>query len=477
MMAAAGRAAPKSVMVHYMPWFVSQPFSGSWGYHWTMNYFNPNVTNPTNGEQEIASWYYPLIGPYDSADPEVLEYHVLLMKLGGIDGTIVDWYGMDNVYDYAINNQRTLDLFNYTRMAGLKFSLCYEDATIQNEINGGFLTASNAISHAQQTMLYAQSNFFMDPSFLRQGTAPVLLDFGPQYFYAGSAWVSNFSVLNATNQPAFFTEDNRLSPAGIGAFDWPPMYLSVTNAQSPSEPVLSESALSNYLASFNQKASGWPAFVSSAFPRFHDIYAQAGVSASYGCLDDQNGGTFLQTLTLAMTNASSVVQVVTWNDFGEGTIVEPTVQYGYRDLGVLQNFRRQYIDASFPFQTNDLLLPRRLYNLRKKYGTANAFLATEMNRVFTNIVSTNLAAAELQLTGLESNVPVIYNASAIGGELQFSIGGYVSAGSVEVQTLSGLGTGKWQTIATLPVGASMIAFSNAIAANSPAMFFKIQQTP
>src|ERR1700722_4481607 len=98
------RGGPKTVMVHYMPWFQSQPFSGSWGWHWTMNHFNPNVINPTNGEQEIASWYYPLIGPYDSADPAVLEYHVLLMKLAGIDGAIVDWYGTDNFNDFAINN-------------------------------------------------------------------------------------------------------------------------------------------------------------------------------------------------------------------------------------------------------------------------------------------------------------------------------------------------------------------------------------
>jgi len=120
------RSAPKPVMVHYMPWFQS-PYSlggSSWGYHWTMNYFNPNVINTNNGEQEIASWYYPLIGPYDSLDPAVLEYHVLLMKLAGIDGVIVDWYGQDNYYDYSINNQRTLALFNYTRKAGLKFSLC-----------------------------------------------------------------------------------------------------------------------------------------------------------------------------------------------------------------------------------------------------------------------------------------------------------------------------------------------------------------
>src|SRR5947208_8532326 len=99
------------------------------------------------------------------------------MKLAGIDGVIVDWYGMDNFYDYGVNNQRTLALFNYTRKAGLKFSLCYEDQTIQQEINGNFITSNAAVSHAQATMLYAQSNFFTDPSFLRLSNGPVLLNF------------------------------------------------------------------------------------------------------------------------------------------------------------------------------------------------------------------------------------------------------------------------------------------------------------
>jgi hypothetical protein len=356
---ATAGGASKMVMVHYMPWFVSQPFSGSWGWHWTMNHFNPNLVNQTNGEREIASWYYPLIGPYDSADPAVLEYHVLLIKLGGMDGVIVDWYGTDNFNDYAVNNARTLALFNYTRKAGLKFSLCYEDSTIKQEIAGGFITAAAAVAHAQQTMLYAETNFFTDPSFLRWQTSPVLLNFGPQYFTSGADWISNFSPLRATNRPAFFTENNRLSPGGTGAFGWPPMSLSQTNLQSHDEPVLSDAVMNGYLADFDQKAGAWPAFVSSAFPRFHDIYAQAGVEASFGELEDRSGATFQETLTRAMTNASTYIQIVTWNDFGEGTIVEPTVQYGYRDLGVIQDFRRRYLDGGFPYHTNDLCSSRR----------------------------------------------------------------------------------------------------------------------
>jgi hypothetical protein len=459
----AGQGAPKPVMVHYMPWFVSQPYSGSWGWHWTMNHFNPNLTN-ANGEQEIASWYYPLTGPYDSLDSKVLEYHVLLMKLAGIDGVIVDWYGQDNFNDYGINNQRTLALFNWTRKAGLKFSLCYEDATIQAEINGNYIAAAAAIAHAQQTMLYAQTNFFTDASFLRLSNAPVILNFGPQYFKNNSDWTSIFSVLDATNRPAFFTEDNRLSPVGAGAFDWPPMWMTGggTNLLTPAQ-------LQGYLANFQQTAAGWPNFVSSAFPRFHDIYAQAGVGASYGQLDDANGSTLTSTLSRAMTNNSAIVQLVTWNDFGEGTIIEPTLDYGYRDLGIVQDLRRQYLDANFSYHTNDLAMALRFYNLRKQYGN-NAAISGELNRTFTNIVSGQVSTANLQLTGMESNHPVIYNLSYGGSQLQFLIGGYV-ASSVQVQMSTNLI--DWQIVQTFPVSASLSIFSTSNALDV-CRFFKVQ---
>ena len=73
----------KTVLVHYMPWYAAPPTSDAWGWHWTMGRFNPEQMDAA-GRREIASHAYPLIGPYDSNDPHVLEYHVLLMKLAGV---------------------------------------------------------------------------------------------------------------------------------------------------------------------------------------------------------------------------------------------------------------------------------------------------------------------------------------------------------------------------------------------------------
>jgi hypothetical protein len=458
-------AAAKPILVHYMPWFVAKPYSASWGWHWTMNFYNPDSTNSA-GQRQIASWYYPLIGPYDSADPAVLEYHVLLMKLAGIDGVVADWYGQDNFLDYGTINQRSLALLNQTRRAGLKFALCYEDRTIQEKINRGYITASGAIVNAQQTMLYAQANYFASANYLQLTNRPVLLNFGPQFFKTNAHWETIYSVLAAGDRPAFFTEDIRL-PVGFGAFNWPPMYLSQANGG-----VVSPAALENYLVNFQQTASSWPAFISSAFPRFHDIYQQAGLGFTHGKLEDNNGLTFRSTLTRALTNNSAFVQVVTWNDFGEGTIVEPTVQFGYRDLGVIQDFRRQHFDPGFSYSTNDLALALRFYNLRRQH-VGNAIVSAELDRAFTNVVSGNLPVAGRQLAGLESSVPIIHSLSLTNDILRFGVGGYLSAGGAEIQTTSNLGT-AWQTAGSVTVTTNPVVFTTAVSTQAGPAFFRIR---
>src|SRR3954466_15260318 len=82
------------VYMHYMPWFQTPSSLGGtggsqWGWHWKMNTQNPNIVD-SSGKRQIATHYYPKIGPYDSSDPSVIEYHLLLMKYSGIDGVMID---------------------------------------------------------------------------------------------------------------------------------------------------------------------------------------------------------------------------------------------------------------------------------------------------------------------------------------------------------------------------------------------------
>ena len=62
--------------------------------HWTYPASETNALARIEhkpGEPPPSSVFRPLVGLYDSADPEVAEWHVQLAKAAGIDAFLVDW--------------------------------------------------------------------------------------------------------------------------------------------------------------------------------------------------------------------------------------------------------------------------------------------------------------------------------------------------------------------------------------------------
>ncbi len=149
--------APTRILAHYMPWYEGKPFSPGWGWHWTMGVYDPE--GGKSGRPTIASHYRPLIGPYDSADPDVLEYHALLMKLAGIDGVVVDWYGTVDLFDYGSIHRHVLAFADVAARVGLEFAVCYEDQTIPKLVAAGRIPAGERVRHARQEIDRLRASF------------------------------------------------------------------------------------------------------------------------------------------------------------------------------------------------------------------------------------------------------------------------------------------------------------------------------
>lgn len=373
------------LMAHYMPWYQAPPVSESWGWHWTMNHFNP--TQREDGAWTgLASHYTPLIGPYDSSDEAVLEYQTLLMKLSGIDGVIVDWYGIENFWDYGAIHSSTEKLFQAVEKAGLTFVICYEDQTLKHMIDNQHLAEEDALAHGQEVMKFLQDHWFGQEAYLKVSGKPVLFTFGPQYF-KGEAWGALFSTLDP--QPLLFTLDKHYVPLQTASFPWPPMWASKAG-------VLSHNALQQYLADFYAEAETRNYVVGGAFPGFHDIYEDAGAGSSYGYLDALDGKTFRYTLQEALNYQPDMVQLITWNDYGEGTIIEPTVEFEYRYLEMVQEARQITGAGDFPFQPADLRLPFELYQLRVRYSDDKAVNA-RLDEVYDALIVGDAPTADALL--------------------------------------------------------------------------------
>jgi hypothetical protein len=355
-----------------MPWYVAKPFSQVWGWHWTMNHFDPEQV--VDEKRQIASHFYPLIGPYDSGDPHVLEYHLLLMKLAGVDGVIVDWYGTQEFRDYGILHRNTQRLIDQAARLGVTFAICYEDRTVQAFVEAGRVKPEDRVAHAREEIEWLATHWFPLNNYVRLDGRPILLSFG-QAGLTDEEWSACLSELKS---PVAYFSEHRRRTAACGAFDWP----------KPKEGL-------EAVDRFCRSSRKWPQSIPVAFPRFVDIYAEAGVHASWGRIEDNRGATFRRSMQTALTTQACLIQIATWNDWGEGTVIEPSCEFGYRDLEFLQEMRREHVDARSSATAADLRLPLELLRLRR--NTRRPEQTKHLDKIAELLAAGELAQARTEL--------------------------------------------------------------------------------
>lgn len=362
--------------VHYMPWFETRQSSanGQWGIHWTMNTKNPEIVDE-NGKREIASHFYPLIGPYASGDPCLAEYHLLLMKYAGIDGVLIDWYGSTDLNDYGQNRKNCEVLIDLMSKTGLKFAVVYEDRTIKAAcaIDPSF----NRISGAQNDMLYLEQNYFSHSSYITIQGKPLLLVFGPEEFHTPAEWEEIFSALSA--EPCFMVLNGKSAetePYSSGEYIW-----------------VDNTSLDTKYAAKEQ----FDVFIGGAYPGFNDYYKEGGWGEGFDWQIDYNDGlTFKNNLDKAKVAGVDHLQLITWNDFGEGTMIEPTMEFSYTMLEMVQDF------TGVTYTKSDLGLIFNMYNLRKEYQN-NPREQKILDQAFYYLVSLQTAKAGQLIDSLMLN--------------------------------------------------------------------------
>ena len=363
---------PKKIYVHYLPWFQSKDFDGYWGQHWTMSNQNPDIQMP-NGNLQIASHYYPLIGPYSSSDPDLHEYHFLMMKLSGVDGVIFDWYGSRDLHDYGLIKKSTETFISTLEDLDLTFSIMYEDRVAlqatENSLSTGLIKA------AQEDLTYIDSAYFSSPKYMTYNNKKMLFVFGPNYLKTEVEWNEVFDILPSENRPDFLTlwaAKDRVGVNASGEFLW-----------VDKDHLLAHQYYYDTYQTFNKITVG------SSYPGFNSFYTEGGWSTSVNdwAINPNAGHTFVETLNYTHHELSDFIQIITWNDFGEGTMIEPTQEFGFTFLQILQEY------TGVSFTVNDLQIALDLYTTRKEYQN-NTEAQKFLDRTYKYIKKLDLQRAD-----------------------------------------------------------------------------------
>jgi hypothetical protein len=369
------------ILVHYMSWYRGSPDKSQetnknvYGGHWTgWGTIDPTQVR-SGGQAEIYARQYPLTGPYDQSTVYLLEYQAALFKLAGIDGVIFDWYGSRNVNDFGEIHEHTKAMVEVLRRAGLQFTVCYEDNAVNMEYGGNAnVPAGEALESGKEVFRWLRQNWFNDNAYIRLDGRPLVLCFGPQYF-SQAQWNELFAE---TDPRPFFADLMARTAWADATYNWPAM-----NGNKPVYP-----NLVNDLNGFYNGQKDKPYLIAGAWPAFDDVYEDIGQN-SYGDLAYAGGETFKLTFKAARDSWPDVIQIATWNDYGEGTIIEPTVERGYRELEYLQDRRKEW-DSGFPCTKEDLRIPLEFYKLQY-LNTAGAAQRTAIADAYAALFAGNPA--------------------------------------------------------------------------------------
>ncbi|ASZ12652.1 hypothetical protein KTO58_11225 [Chitinophaga pendula] len=358
----------KKIFIHWMPWFETPESRGAWGYHWKMNNRNPDII--TNGKRQIAAHYYPKTGPYASADPDILEYQLLLMKYAGADGVFIDWPGTRQRYDYPDNLANSNALINKLNDVGLQFAIVHEDRNWDPGMTDG----------AHGDFVYMQNNYFNQGNYLRMNNGPVVLNFGPITFHQPAEWDRILSGLNPRPKvlPLYgFTNQVGANNSG-GEYPW--IYQD--------HPTV----VDNYYA----QAASFPLSIGVVYPGFRSFYAEGGADGPTWQIAHNGTSTFSSLLDKALRSSTAIIQFATWNDYGEGTMIEPTDEFGFSFLTTMQQ------KLGVPYGQRELDLIFKLYQYRKQYK-GNSNVQQQLNQVFTHLTNLQVSNAETLLNSINGN--------------------------------------------------------------------------
>ncbi|AXT53162.1 hypothetical protein D1818_20890 [Aquimarina sp. BL5] len=363
---------PKKVYIHYMPWFQSKDFDGYWGQHWTMTNKNPENID-MNGKREIASYYYPIIGPYSSSDPHLQEYHFLMMKLAGVDGVIFDWYGNRDLHDYENIKSATESFINTLEDLDFDFSIMYEDRVAMQAYDQQL--SSSIIEAAQEDLQYINDTYFSSPNYIKYNDKNLLFVFGPHHITTQQEWDSIFSVLPVNDRPDFLTlwaSNNLVGQNATGEFLW-----------------VAQDHLNAHEHYYNTYDIQNMITVGSSYPGFKSYYEEGdwlqGINS--WSINHNQGQTFAETLNYTHHELSDFIQIITWNDFGEGTMIEPTQEFGFIYLQLLQQY------TGVEYTASDLNVALELYQTRKKFQD-NTIAQKYLDRTYKYIKNQNLKRAD-----------------------------------------------------------------------------------
>ena len=240
---------------------------------------------------------------YSSTDPAQVKRQIDDMISRGIDGVMMVWYGPTDRTDIAAQAV----MHEAEKHHGFTFALMVDQGAIKWDSCSG-CTPQQALT---QQLQYIEKTYFSSPAYLKWNGQPVVTNFDIDRSFSIN-WDALSSAL--PTKPAFLFQNSSGFTHAVsrGAYSW-------------IMPTMADYGL-DYLTGFYQTGMRFPSVQTwgAAYKGFNDTLASWSANR---IMEQQCGQTWLQTFSqinhlYSQSNQLTSMQLVTWNDYEEGTEIE-----------------------------------------------------------------------------------------------------------------------------------------------------------
>lgn len=296
------------VLAFYYGWYANPEVSGRWS-HW------PDGTA-----------HEPLIGRYDSHDPKTIEQQLNQAKSAGITGMIVSWWRPGDFQDQGM--PLVLDA---AQRAGMRVTIYYEVAKPRKAPTPR-ATADDLVDILKR--------YGHHPAWLRVRNKPVVFVYTRALNELQlSGWGSVISQVKRSYSGGVCFVGDRISTAATKIFDGIHSYNPTGETADMNIDQIrawARAAYPKWVATAGRKIS-----CVTVIPGYDDT--KLNRPGPRPTTDRHNGETYRVLWQEAIAARPDWILITSWNEWHEGSEIEPSKEHGDRELKATGEFARRFL--------------------------------------------------------------------------------------------------------------------------------------
>lgn len=306
--------------------FLSQQNDGSEGYSFSDKialayYYIWYIPRQFYDEKALQD-VHPILGPYDSSDPYIIEEHIKMAKQAKLDALAVSWW-----YDSSANgmNARLETIFAKAATYGLKVTIDLEAADM-------------TMTDATNCLRYYLTEYRNKPAALKVEGKPAVLIWS-SYKYSPDDWQKTFNQLEKGGLSAFYLVSGQTDPDYLGPFRCLEEYalVDIADSQLPSFFQDKREKVDEYNQSHPENPAQWHATIMPGFDETN-IPGRNIPPATAGWKDRKNGEYYKMTFESALSSNPNWIHITSFNELAEHTHIEPTQEFGWTYIEMTADF-------------------------------------------------------------------------------------------------------------------------------------------